>query len=216
MENSFSQAGSSSQGRDTGLASDKTFSMKDAIFSIPQEYGDNKAVLMVRDPWAFFAYWEIKKEVEDRAREEIKNRGLTVSKSLLRVYDVTGIDHNSCSNVAFDFELKDFANSWYVHGKPEREWVADIGILCANGEFFRLARTNVVRTPSNRISDIIDEEWMCPEDLYHKMFQISKGVGKSSLGIKELIERYLRKWLFSGGVSSGQFGSASFFMGRKK
>jgi hypothetical protein len=205
MENSSSSADSFCQG---GNLKNVAF-MTGRDFNIPHRYGDNKVVLMVRDPWTVFAYWEIKKEVEDNVREEIAKRGLVVSKSTLRVYDVTGLDQNSCSNIVFDFNLTNNAESWYIHGDPEREWAAEVGLLCTNGEFFRLVRSNVVRTPANRVSDILDEEWMCPEELFHKMFATSGEVGKSSQGIRELLERYLRKWLSSGGVSSGMFGSAS-------
>lgn len=205
MENSYSSAGSSFQGKDSGNVA----FMTERSFNLPHGYGDNKLVLMVRDPWTIFAYWEIKKEIEDSLRSEIAKRGLEVSKSTLRVYDVTGLDHNSCSNIVFDFELTNNAESWYIHGEPEREWVAEVGLLCANGEYFRIVRSNVVRTPANRVSDVLDEEWMCPEELYHRMFVASGEVGKSSQSIRELIERYLRKWLSSGGVSSGMFGSAN-------
>jgi hypothetical protein len=188
-------------------------------FEFPQSYGDNKVVLMVRDPWTFYAYWEIRKEVEASAKEEIKKKGLRASKSVLRVYDVTETGVDNPEKVTFDLELKDWANSWYVHiNDPGREWIADVGIICDNGEFFCLARSNAVRTPSNCMSDICDEDWMCPEEHYHKLFEASGGheIGKSSLEMRESVERYLRKWLFSGGVSSGMFGSASHHLFKKK
>ncbi|MFC1548955.1 DUF4912 domain-containing protein [Candidatus Omnitrophota bacterium] len=175
-------------------------------FDIPCEYGDHKVVLMVRDPWTIFAYWETRKEVEDKVKDEIARRGLKPAKSVLRVYDITGTDPDDCSNIAFDFELKDLVNNWYIHCDPEKEWVADIGISCTNGEFFSLVRSNTAKTPSSRVSDIIDEEWMCLEGLYHKMIFI--GDGKSSMSFREMVERFLQKWLSSGGISSGVSDSA--------
>jgi hypothetical protein len=176
-------------------------------YDFPQSYGDNKAVLMVRDPWTFYAYWEIKKEVEDSVRTEIQKKGLSVSKSVLRVYDITETGADRPEKIVFDFELKGWTSSWYVHvTDPGREWMADIGILCSDGEFFLLARSNAVRTPSNRMSDVYDENWMCSEDFY-RIFETDL-TGKSSLELRESIERYLRKWLFSGGVSSGASGGA--------
>jgi len=187
-------------------------------FEFPQNYGDNKVVLMVRDPWTFYAYWEIKKEVEDSVKAEIHKRGLKISKSVLRVYNIPEGGADPQEKMALEYELKDWANSWYVHvSDPGEEWIADIGIVCDNGEFFRLARSNAVRTPPNRMSDIMDEDWMCPEEHYHRFFDASGGqeIGKSSLEMRESVERYLRKWLFSGGVSSGMFGSASHHLFKK-
>nr|HPN73427.1 hypothetical protein [Candidatus Omnitrophota bacterium] len=59
-------------------------------------------------------------------------------------------------------------------------------------------------------------EWMCPEELYYKMFAVSGGaeVGRSSLELREVMERYLKKWLSSGGVTSGMFSSPDLI--RKK
>ncbi|MEA3489756.1 MAG: DUF4912 domain-containing protein [Candidatus Omnitrophota bacterium] len=179
-------------------------------FQLPSGYGDNKIVLMVRDPWSVFAYWEIKKDIEDGIREKIRGEGLTASGSVLRVYDVTDRDADRPSKVIYDFEIKDWANSWYIHtGYPGKKWMAEVGIICAGGKFFSLAGSNTVQTPSNRISDVLDENWMCPEDLYNKLFAAAGGIGKSSLEMRESMEQYLKKWLFSGGVTSGSSGSAS-------
>jgi hypothetical protein len=183
-------------------------------FNVPDHYGDDKVVLMVRDPWTVFSYWEIRGGTENRIREEISRKGLTPARKVLRAYDIT----DDLKNMAYEYELKDWSESWYIHGDPGREWMAEVGILCTNGEFFCIARSNTVRTPLNRMSDIQDSEWACPEDLYYKMFTVAGGqsVGKSSLEIKELIDRHLKKWLSSGGIVSKLFGSASFFMGRKR
>ncbi len=168
----------------------------DRKFEVPHAYGDNKITLMVRDPWTVFAYWEIKKEAEDSVRAKIVNEGLTELKSVLRVYSVTGDDPHNDVKRAFDFELRDWASNWYVHTRePGREWMVDIGILCTTGEFFCLVRSNVVRTPPHGMSDIYDEDWMCPEELYNKMFAAAGGYGR---------------------MSSGMFGSANFFTDKKK
>jgi len=183
---------------------------------VPSGYGDNRIVLMVRDPWTLYTYWEVNKSVEDKVRGEIARRGLNPQKSILRVYDVT--DSVQPSVGVFDFELRNWVNTWYVHTPDSgRKWMVDIGIICDNGEFFCLARSNMVETPSHRMSDICDERWMCTEDLYYKLFAVAGGygVGTSSLEMKEILERHLKAWISSGGISSGMFGSASLFFHRK-
>ncbi|MGB2630924.1 MAG: DUF4912 domain-containing protein [Candidatus Omnitrophota bacterium] len=185
---------------------------------IPSFYNDNKLVLMVRDPWTVFAFWEVNRDVENNVRERIKNSGAAPLKSMLRVYEVMEREGGSETRIFSDFELKDWADNWYVHtGGDGKSWMADIGILCNNGEFFCLARSNVVSTPRYGMSEIYDEEWMCTEELYYKMFAAAGGfdIGKSSLELKETIHRFLREWISSGGVSSGMFGSYDLFRGKK-
>lgn len=182
----------------------------DRSFRIPHQYGDNKIVLMVRDPWTIYSYWETSKDVEGRTKEEIQRRGLEAEKSILRVYEIIP---GGRQKITFDFDLRGWANSWYVHtGSSGKEWVAEVGIICKNGEFFSIARSNSVRTPTCAMSNISDEEWMCSEELYYKMFEASGGYasGGSSLQMRESISQHLIKWLSSGGITSGFFGRSSF------
>ena len=187
-------------------------------FDIPSDYNDNKITLMVRDPWTLFTYWEVKKDVESKVRQEISSRGLTVSKSILRVYEVEEASA-PVFRILYDFELRNWANSWYIHTQnPGKKWKVEIGIICTNGEFFCLAASNIVETPFYGMSDICDDKWMCSEDQFYKLFGIAggHGIGRSSMEMKEVLERHLRSWLSSGGITSGMFGSASFFLQRKE
>lgn len=184
--------------------------MNNTNSNIPHHYGDTKIVLMVRDPWTMFSYWEISPAFEENIKGIIAERGLTPLKSVLRIYEANSKEEN----VSHEFELKDWADSWYIHlDTAGKEWVADIGIMCTDGEFFRLARSNSVKTPPHAVSDVLDAEWMCISDLYGKM--MSEDLGRSSMELKETIERYLHKWLSSGGVSSGFFSEETLSKGKK-
>ena len=96
-------------------SSDRAGDRPERKHEVPQGYDDNKVVLMVRDPWTVFAYWEIKKEVEDSVKAKIAGEGLAPSKSILRVYSVTGGDSPRDIKRVFDFELRDWASNWYMH-----------------------------------------------------------------------------------------------------
>ena len=179
----------------------KTIPVQKEGFQIPDSYGDNKIVLMVRDPWTIFAYWETCKDIENRIKDEIRNKGLNSRGKHLRVYDVTETAVGHKADVPFDFETKDFTESWYIHiGSPGKKWVAEIGYLCATGEFFPIVRSNVVETPVYSMSEVVDSDWMCSEEEYKKMFDSSgvDGVGTSSFELKELLERHLKSWMSSG------------------
>ena len=127
-------------------------------FRFPPGYGDNKIVILVRDPWWIYAYWEIRKEKEEEAIRKIEAAGDGMMKSILRVYDVTDINFNGKNaHSYFDIDLKGLANNWYINvGSPDRSWVVDIGIVTRNGSFYMLARSNMVKTPRFGMSDILD------------------------------------------------------------
>lgn len=187
-------------------------------FRFPSGYGDNKIVLLVRDPWWVFTYWEIRKDKEDDILQKMEKAGENHRKSILRVYDVTDVNFNGKNaHSYFDIELKGLANNWYINvNAPDRAWVVDIGILSDKGNFYMLARSNAVRTPRFGMSDQLDAEWMMPEDEYWKMFGLSGGfgIGKGSLEVREQLKKRMEEQITSGGISSG----ASFYRkpGEKK
>jgi hypothetical protein len=180
-------------------------------FRFPPGYGDNKIVLLVRDPWWIFAYWEIRQDKEFQIRRQIENAGDSPEKSVLRVYDVSDVNFNgSNAHSFFDIELKGLANNWYINvGTPNRSWVVDIGIVSGKGSFYMLARSNTVRTPRFGMSDTLDAEWMMPEEDYWRMFGLSGGfgVGKGSLEVREMFKKHLEEQISSAAISS----AASFY-----
>jgi hypothetical protein len=175
-------------------------------FKIPAGYGDNRIVLMTRDPWWVYAYWEIQGPKEEELRNTIRAKGFDNPKSILRIYDVTDIDFNgSNAHGFFDIELRGLANNWYISvGKPNRSWVADIGLLTPSRDFFLLARSNCVRTPRFGMSEVTDEEWFSPAEDYWKMFGVAGGgkLGQSSIELKEIVEKKIKEQISSGAVSS--------------
>jgi hypothetical protein len=180
-------------------------------FTLPQGYGDQKIVILVRDPWWIFAYWEIRREREEEIISKIKSDGDSPVKTILRVYDVTDINFNGKNaHSHFDIELKGLAINWYINvGTPDHSWIVDIGIVTRSGSFYLLARSNMVKTPRYGMSDKLDAEWMMPEDDYWKMFGLSGGfgVGKGSLEVREMVKKRLEEQITSAQISSG----ASFY-----
>jgi hypothetical protein len=180
-------------------------------FSFPPGYGDHKIVILVRDPWWIFAYWEIRREAEEDLIKKIKIDGDDPAKTILRVYDVTGVNFNGKNaHSHFDIELRGLPNNWYINvGSPDRSWIVDIGIATVKGSFYLLARSNTVRTPGYGMSEKLDAEWMTPEEDYWKMFGLSGGfgVGKGSMEVREMVRKRFEEQITSGQISS----SASFY-----
>lgn len=159
-----------------------------SIPELPEGYGDNRIVLMVRDPLWLFSYWEIRKDILNNV---LKTLGTLAhrAKAVIRVYDVTDIIFNgNNAHCRFDVEVTLEAKNWYLHvGLPNRTLCAEIGMLTANGTFRILARSNTVRTPRVNVSEVVDEKWMCIESLYKKVYEpmdlsISEFVFKRAAG----------------------------------
>lgn len=169
---------------------------------IPSHYGETKLVLLVRDPWWLYSYWEIEKHRQDELSRELDRRRMGSRKTVLRVYDVTG-GALPAFNSFFDIELNFYTDNWYIDvGMPGKEWIAEIGYRTEDGSFFALVRSNAVRTPAFGLSDVSDEEWMLPEDIYLKIIGHALGAASaSSLDIRKLLEKYLRSIVSSEQVS---------------
>lgn len=173
-------------------------------FELPVGYNECRITIMVRDPHWLHSYWEL----PDWKIEELKSAmGYMVfskSKRIVRVYDVTDIKFTGINaNKSFDIEVGGDARNWYVNtGEPNRSYCVDIGYLTPDGKFFVAARSNVVSTPPDSMSDTIDEEWLTID--WERIYAMSGGfgIGRSSGEIRELLKRRLREELSSGAVSS--------------
>jgi len=176
-------------------------------FQIPTGYGDDRIVLMVKDPWWLFAYWEIQPGTERAASSQLLPREVPGLQSILRVYDVTGVDFPSQpAHRSFDIGLSGLATNWYIQtNAPNRAFVVDIGLLAHTGRFLRLARSNQVTAPRFGPSDVVDEAWRTTEDAYWTLLGTSAGIGMgaSPSGWTGLLQRAL----FSGYWSSPQVAS---------
>lgn len=101
---------------------------KERRLPFPEAYEENRVVLLVRDPWWIYAYWEM---LPGTVREA----------NVLRLYDVS-----SERPQAFDIFLTPQAKSWYINVFPDRRYYAEIGYF-VGGVFVALARSNLIRTP---------------------------------------------------------------------
>jgi hypothetical protein len=166
---------------------------------MPSGYGEDFIILMVKDPWWVYAYWEIQPSTERSIRSQLLPNEVAGLQTILRVHDVTGVDFPSRpANHAFDIGLSGLATNWFIHtNAPDRSFVVDIGLLTASGRFLLLARSNRVTVPRFGPSDAIDEEWMITDDAYWKLFGAASSIGAGASPGSLTAQK-----LFSGGWSS--------------
>jgi uncharacterized protein len=174
---------------------------------LPARYGVDRLVILVRDPWWVYAWWELTDGNLSEGKRVLGSSGDLV----LRMYDVSAIDWDGSNHHShFDIEIGDLAGNWYIEiGRPGASFVAEIGLRAPDGRFVALLRSNFVTLPRDGMSPVVDEEWMVVEEDYRVLFELAGGgsIGLGSGEIQRLLEQRLRAELASGGV--GSFGISS-------
>lgn len=166
---------------------------------IPANYNVDRIQAMVRDPRWIFTYWE----VTDATFRELEHRfgdAWPSCRMILRVYDRSGDSH-------FDITLTEGARTWYIQVSPMRHYQIAVGVLTPDGGFFEIILSNMVETPRIGASDVVDDSWMVPDELFDLIFSASGGhdLHATSAELRELVERRLLEQMGSEAVSS--FGS---------
>lgn len=169
---------------------------------LPYHYDRDKIVLLVRDPWWLYSYWDVRDATVGRFTHEIGD-DFHNARRILRIYDVTDIIFNgSNAHRFFDIYINEHVRTWYIDtAEPGRSWCVDYGLLLADGRFIMIMRSNVAQTPPAGPSAITDEEWMVPEEIFARLYGLGFGLGRSSPVGKAWQER-MQKALFSGVLSS--------------
>lgn len=158
---------------------------------LPLSYGDNKIVLLPRDPQWIYAYWEINGQKEEEVREKLGKDIFQRVPLSLRVYDVTNIEFNGLNaHHYFDIAVYSKANNWYINvDRGGKSYCVDVGLQIPGKDFFVLARSNIITLPEGKISDISDEEWMMLKGDFEKLMKLAgiEKIGKTSPEAKRKI-----------------------------
>jgi hypothetical protein len=183
---------------------------------LPAGYGKDRIVVMVRDPYWLHCYWELTRHAIKRA-EAALGQEWHRARPILRLLDVSSRDTtSSAESTVRDIDIHGGCNNWYIDvANPPRSFRVDIGYLSRQGQFYVLARSNVVSTPRAGVSDVIDENWAdIDAKKADRIYAMSGGFDPtaSSLELKQLFEERLRRPMGSPAVTS--FGSGAFLPGR--
>ncbi len=186
---------------------------------LPYSYNETKIVLMARDPYWAFAYWDISEVTTKKVYALMKQHDSHI-KSILRVYDVTDIVFDGKNaHRSFDVDVFLEARNWYVHfGVSDRSYLVDLGLLDSQGHFYLIARSNVIKTAHDGPSDIVDETWMDVD--FDEIYALSGGfgMGLSSKDLKQRKKKLVEQLLSASGSSfpSGALSSSARISGEKK
>jgi uncharacterized protein len=128
----------------------------EGLGEIPGGYGENRIVLLPRDPQWAYAYWDITNERKDELRAQ-GGRQLA-----LRLYDVTDINmaYQSPHSIQ-EYPLDEMAREWYLSiPVSDREYLLDIGYRCSDGRWLVLAQSAEIRIPPVYPSDWLEDHFL--------------------------------------------------------
>ena len=144
------------------------------LTDLPFSYGQTQLVLLVRDPYWAYSYWDFSHETWNWIQSLLKSDSRL--KPVMRIHD---LDQKNVFDLLISLEAK----NWYLHlGIPDHRFMAELGLGDGNAKFHLIARSNEVRTPRDSPSDQIDAEWNDRD--FTEIYRLSGGgdTGLSSPG----------------------------------
>jgi uncharacterized protein len=120
----------------------------------------DKIYLMVPDPYWLHATWDLTHQSVQRAEAALR-QDWHGARPIIRLFDVTSTDTTSTSETPVrDIIIHGGCNNWYIDiPQPPRQYRADIGYISRRGEFFVLARSNVVTPPKAGSAEAVNVGW---------------------------------------------------------
>ncbi|MBN1521517.1 MAG: DUF4912 domain-containing protein [Candidatus Aureabacteria bacterium] len=192
-------------------------SFSEEHFVFPGHYGKDNIVLLVRDPYWVYSYWNLTEEIFRNLRRDYGDEAINNSRLTLRVKEVTGT-HPDSPNESYDIFPPIGTTNWYINvNRSNASYCVEIGLLLSNNQFILIARSNIVHVPHFGPSDVIDEKWTSLID-FEKIYALSGGfdVGKSSGELRKEMVKRLEQALFSGASGAvSSFGKKKQITGKK-
>jgi hypothetical protein len=156
----------------------------------------DRIFLMVPDPYWLHATWELTHQSVHRAEAALR-QDWHGAKPIIRLFDVTSNDTTSTSETPVrDINVVGGCNNWYIDvSQPPRSYRADIGYVSRRGEFYVLARSNVVTPPKAGSTEALDVGWaeMDTKKAERIMAMSSGFESPSHPELRELFEERLRR-----------------------
>ncbi|MEE8484155.1 MAG: DUF4912 domain-containing protein [Nitrospinota bacterium] len=187
--------------------------------ALRDRYQDNRIVLLVRDPFWIFAFWDLQ---DDAPSQTAQRHGIAKNSAslALRVYDVTEVDFDGTNaHKFFDIGISSAHGNWYINVPEDaRTYCVEIGLKTADGGFHMIARSNAAYLPRAGVSSRVDEEWVVIDEDFWKMYALSGGFAAgqfaSSQELQAAMQERFKQELASGAV--GSFGGSEIALKKPK
>lgn len=172
--------------------------------------GQDRIVLMVRDPYWLHAHWDITRQTVDRAKAALVEQWHSV-KPILRLLklDDSGTTE-SAETVYRDLEIHGGVRNWYIDvDNPPSRFQIVMGYLTGSGRFYELVRSNTVSTPVPGGKEASDDHWADVAKDAERIYAMSGGYGDETQRgeLSEVFEERLNRTMDIDVLS--QFGSGA-------
>lgn len=119
----------------------------------------DRIILAVSNPYWLNAYWELSPHSVQRAEAALR-QDWHGAKLIIRLFDVTSADTTSTSETPVkDVTISGTGRNWYIDvPQPPRAYRADIGYVSRRGDFYMIARSNVVTTPKAGSGEAVESD----------------------------------------------------------
>ncbi len=155
--------------------------------SLPLYYGEDRLVLLPRDPYWLFAYWEVSRATRQFLESEAQKSWESLE-LLLRIYRFNQETNEEESH--FDIQITPSADNWYIKaGVPNKKYRVELGCLLPDKGFKPILTSNMVTTPRDTLSEIIDENWRLPDWQARRLYW---RISRSNLSSMEMMQRGLQ------------------------
>lgn len=147
----------------------------------------SRLVLMVRDPYTLFTYWEVSQE-RQQILQEYFGYATDEMPLLLRIYRL--------NDQEFPVEYRDLevssADNWYIKGlSPGTGYQAEIMMIAPNGYYFQILRSNLVNTPRDSACLIEEGDDKQEQEQQKQQEQLEQGKWQpSKVEMPEIISSY--------------------------
>ena len=155
----------------------------------------DRIILAVNDPYWLHVMWDLSPQSTQRAEAALKQDWYG-AKLIIRLCDVTSQDTTSTSETPIrDIPIAGDGRNWYINvSQPPRQYRADIGYLSRRGDFFPVARSNVVTPPKAGSAEALDAGWETDPKKVEKIVRMSTGFeATGSAELKAIYEKKLNR-----------------------
>jgi hypothetical protein len=176
----------------------------------PVAKGEDRIVLLVRDPYWLHAHWDLTRATVDRAKAALIDHWHSV-KPVLRLlkFEEMGTT-DSAETVYRQIEIHGGVRNWYIDvDKPPSQFQIIMGYMTGNGRFYELVRSNVVTTPIPGSKDSFDDHWADIANDAERIYAMSGGYGDETTKgeLAEIFQDRLKRTMELDVLS--QFGSGA-------
>jgi uncharacterized protein len=182
--------------------------------SVPQ--AKDKIILAVNDPYWLHVMWDLSALSVQRAEAAFKQDWYG-AKLILRLSDVTSQDTTSTSETPIrDIPIEGDGRNWYINvTQPPRQYRVDIGYISRRGDFFPIARSNVVTPPKAGSSEALEAGWEKDPKKLERTLAMSTGFESAgSPELKAFYEQYIGRSI--GPPKETSFGTGATLPGALK